>query len=161
MAQMEKNYEEHILNKACLSFDNRRSGEFLVEELAGEVVKKEMIHELAILLNKVVSLLTERERYLLELRYFRRKKVLKGFEDKLGKTVFGSVRRYFREQVRLLEKTARLMIRCGLTEEKMEEFMEIEELRAIVKYIEKGRDKASSRERALVSFLGDEGTYGN
>ena len=155
MAQMEKNYEEHILNKACLSFDNRKSGEFLVEEVAKEVLKKQLLKEVAEMMGKVVSFLTEKEKYLLELRYFRRKKALAVYEEKFGQAVFGSVRGYFREQVRLLEKTARLMVRCGLTEEKMQEYMQIDELQAVLSYIEKGRDKASSRERALVGFLGD------
>ncbi len=155
MEQMEKNYQEHILNKACLSFDNRKSGEFLAEELATEVVKKAMIRELKGILDKVVSFLTEKERYMLELRYFRRKRTLESFAKKFGQAVFGSVRGYFREQVRLLEKTARLMIRCGLNKKNIEDYMEIDEIKAIVKYIEKGRDKASPRERALVNFLAD------
>ena len=147
MAQMEMNYQEHIFCKACFSFDNRRTGEFLAEELAGEVVKKQTIKELRDLIGRVVERFSEKERYLLELRYFRRKLKLKEFEEKYGKPSIESVRSYFRKQMRLIEKVERTFMRFGVTEEKMEEFMRIDELKAVYLRLCKGKDKRDKTDK--------------
>lgn len=154
MEQMEVNYEEHIKNMAYMSF--KVAAAKIAEEIATEVLKKGLLGELKRRMDKVVARLTEQERYLLELRYFRRKKALSEYGEKYGKDFFGSVRNYFRRQAALLKKAESLMERYGLGKDKREKFFRLEELEAVLSYIQAGRAKASHGERSLVRLLSDE-----
>lgn len=153
MEQMEGNYEEHIKNKAYTSF--KIAAERIAEEIAEEILKKSLLKDLKRRMDKVIERLTEQEKYLLELRYFRRKKALAEYEEKYGKDFFGSVRNYFRRQAALLKKTEILMERYGLGKEKREKYFRLEELEAALSYIRAGKAKASPGERSLVRLLSD------
>lgn len=142
---MEKNCGEYVFCKACTSFLDRRSADRVAETLAYELVKKSMLKELRVRMEKAFTFLTDKEKFLLELRYFRRKKILRRYKEQFGGVSIGSARTYFREQVRTVDKLSKLFDRCGLTEEKMEEYMEIEELRMILHIVTRGLKKGKKR----------------
>ena len=66
-----KDYEEHIRNKAVLSFDSRTTAERLAEYIAGEIIVKERLQALKGKLDEVVDKLDDTEKKLLAMRYAR------------------------------------------------------------------------------------------
>lgn len=100
-------------NKAYLSYRSRFDAMHDLSAVAEEVFLAERLDSLKGFLDGVMSRLSEEERFLLEYRYFRRKKILAGF----GQDLACSERNYFRKQERLLQKiTARLTV-SGVTRE--------------------------------------------
>ncbi len=100
-------------NKALLSYRSRFDAMHDLEEVAEEVFLAERLISLKNVTDKLVSRLSEEERFLLEYRYFRRKKAL----AKFGQELFCSERNYFRQQERLLRKIAAQLSLNGVTEE--------------------------------------------
>ncbi len=107
---VEKDYEEHITNKALLSYMPRSSAESTIEKIAEEIVEMRSLEWLKGRVEEVLETLTESERNLLATRYFgKRKKAA----EKDGLTE----RTYFRRQGRLGERVGALLSLGGLTEE--------------------------------------------
>lgn len=100
-------------NKALLSYRSRFDAMHDLEAVAEEVFLGERLDSLKNLTDRVLTRLSEEERFLLEYRYFRRKKMLARF----GQELFCSERNYFRKQERLLRKIAAQLSLNGVTEE--------------------------------------------
>lgn len=156
---MEEDYAEHIKNKALLSYDYREDTESLCEYLAEEIGRMGAVRELKGKMDGVLSVLSEEERFLLELRYFGRKKRLSEYCGRSVCESVGSERNYYRRQERLLRKTAHLLRREGVTEDYFfREYGGIDWLISVYRYIESGRERGVSvREKSLFRFLADKG----
>ena len=123
--------------------------------LAEEILRKEKIEKLRNTIDEALERLTEEERFLLELRYFRRKGRLKQFCQKVDLKEIGSERAYFRKQAKLQNKLEGILKCRGFTEEKFrKEYGEFEWLMSVCRFIEQGKEKnAAGRERSLVGLL--------
>lgn len=90
--------------------------------------------------------LSEEERYLLEYKYFRRKKVL---EKEFSGTVFPhSERTYFRRQKRLSAKLGGMFIRHGLDEKFFSAFTDFPWMTAALERLKEEGERAFSDKRA-------------
>ncbi len=138
-----RDYEEHIKNKAVLSYDSRKSASELAEYLAGEILQMRNLEWLKARVEEILQKLSEEERSLVAMRYF----------GKRGKNREGTgawtERTYFRRQQRLGEKLVGMLSLSGVTEEVfLREFATIEPFKTIGRKVEEGRDeKISARER--------------
>ena len=117
LEKIEKDYEEHIKNKAFLSYDYRSATEVLTEYIAGEIIRKNLIGDLKGRVERALEKLSTEEKFLLELRYFGRKKALAEYCEKCVRKSMGSERNYYRRQNRTLGKISALLKLGGLTEE--------------------------------------------
>ncbi len=135
-----KDYEEHIRNKALLSYDSPYSAEALAEYLAGEILQMRRLEWLKAKVEEALGKLDAVERTLVAVRYFgRRKKGLpkKGTDNPLAGKAW-TERTYFRRQRRLGEKLGGLLAQVGLTEAVYErEFASLEPFAKIAKYVER------------------------
>ena len=152
---MEKDYEEHIKNKALLSYDSRKRAEDLAEYLAGEIIEMRRLEWLKGKLEGVLAKLTEEEKILVEGRYFGKRKRLKQYlhekrEDENGRGT--SERNYFRRQRRLGEKLEKMLTSVGVTEEAyFSQLHSVEIFAKIYKMVERETDgHISLREGRLV-----------
>lgn len=151
MKRIVEDSEEHIKNKAYMSFDDRKNAEKLAEYVAGEIIKKRLTEELEKRIGAILEKLNENELFLLETRYFRRKRKVKEFYERLGKEPLGSKRTYFRRQERLLKKLTGLFLTAGLNEKEFtERYANVGILFSVLKYIKADREKAERGERALL-----------
>ncbi len=144
-----KDYEDHVKNKAVLSYTGRETAESLAEYLAEEILRMRRLEWLKGKVEEILKGLSEVERTLIAVRYFGKPKGIKklftsGLENPLkGKPC--TRRTYFRRQQRLGEKIAAAFVAAGLTEETYErEFAKIELFAKIAKGVEEGRDKKIS-----------------
>ncbi len=153
LATVEKDYEEHIRNKALLSYDGGKSAEEVATYLAGEILEMRLLEWLKGCVAKVLDGLTDVERTLVAIRYFGKTKRLKSLlrkpkEEGLRKPLW-TERTYFRRQRRLGEKLGGLFLLCGLTEDKfLNDLLPIECIKKIYRGVEAGKDgKISGNER--------------
>lgn len=120
---VEEDYEEHIKNRALLSYDGRWTAEQTAEYLVNEILNMRRLEWLKRKIERVLDKLTDVERTLVEIRYFGKTRKLKSFLEKeknpLSKRRW-TERGYFRFQERLGNKIASLLILEGLTEERFE-----------------------------------------
>ena len=148
LQSIQKDYEEHIQNRAILSYRYKGSVENLTEYLAEEVIRKHRLAELKNILDGVFVRLSEEERLLLQLRYFgkirRAKKgeqesfteVTKALKDEVVQDFKWSERSYYRKQNRLLKKLIAEFNRVGLNKESFEnEWLGYEFLRAVYRFL--------------------------
>ena len=117
LERLEKDCEEHIRNRAFMSYDYRTTTERLSEELAEEIIRKGLIRELKRKTDAAIGALKKEEKFLLELRYFRRKSRLKQFCGETDFKEIGSERNYYRRQAKLLKKVSGALQAQGLTKE--------------------------------------------
>lgn len=157
LEKIKADYGEHIRNRALMSCSYRGATENLCEYLAREIVRKQLIGELKNTLDEVLEKMTEEERFLLELRYFGRKKHLTEYSRNTVREIAGSERNYYRRQEKALCKAGYLLKRAGLTEEVFfREYGGIETLSSVCRYIDEGKERGiSPRERSLFRFLAD------
>lgn len=155
LERIERDCEEHIRNKAFMSYDYRETTENLSVYLAEEILKKEKIETLRNTIDEALERLTEEEKFLLELRYFRRKVRLKEFCRKIDIKKIGSERAYFRKQAKLQNKIEGILKCRGFTEEKFrKEYGEFDWLMSVCRFIEQGKEKnTAGRERSLAGLL--------
>ena len=155
--RMTEDFGEHIKNKAYLSFECKGGTERYVEYLAGEVIKKKKMEEISFAMDELVDKLSDKEKFLLEMRYFRRKKKLQAYMETLGEEALGSKRSYFRKQGKLFEKLCLRLKRKGLTEEEfIERYGELDGISSVMRFIRSGKEeKLKKKERALVELLAD------
>lgn len=148
-----KDYEDHIRNKAILSYTGNVNTERLAEYLAEEILRKEKLEWLKTVIERIFQSLDEEERALLAIRYFGRSDKLKKWKAGAycpeGKKAARSERQYFRLQNRLSEKVGAMLKRFGVTEETFEkEYAPIDIFRRLKKLVDEGKDsKASRREK--------------
>ncbi len=117
---VEEDYEEHIRNRALLSYDGRWTAEQTAEYLAEEILNMRRLEWLKGKIEGVLNKLTDVEKTLAEIRYFGKRRKLKSFLKKeknpLSKRAW-TERSYFRYQERLGDKISSLLALDGLTEE--------------------------------------------
>lgn len=143
---MEKDYAEHIENKAVLSYKSNLSTENLAEYIVGEILEKERLTWLKRVVSGVLDKLSDLERAMVGVRYFGHKR-----KEKLpAGTAFGtwSERTYFREQERLGIKLGGMLTAAGLTAEVFEKWFAPTQLfETVHKYAKKRTDSVSVREK--------------
>lgn len=126
--------------KALLSFRGRESALALAEKIAEEIVTAKKLSLLKEALKKALSACSERELFLLEYKYFRRKELLKG--RYAGYSPECSQRHYFRLQNALLEKMAALCAGLGLTQDWFfEEFGDFAPFMRVYRALAEGRER--------------------
>lgn len=147
-----KDYEEHIRNKALLSYESPMTTERLTEYIAGEIVCKEELEWLKAKIDGVLERLSDVERTLLGIRYFGKRKKIRDFLPKKGAKGTGvrgwTKYTYFHRQKRLEEKVAAMLTAAGMSERTYRErFAEIDIFRKIESLMRK-------REEAVVCGSG-------
>ena len=100
-------------NKALLSYRSKRDALTDLEAVAEEVLLAGRLEWLHGAVDSVLARLSKEESFLLEYRYFRRKKVLASYEGEID----CSERNYFRKQEKLLHKISARLFARGITEE--------------------------------------------
>ena len=102
-------------NKALLSFRSTEDTLCLLERISEDAITARELRELKADVEKLLRMLHEEELYLLEYKYFRRRRVLKGKFADYEFTL--SERSYFRRQNELLRKIGFLLKTMGCTKE--------------------------------------------
>lgn len=146
-----KEYKEHIYERAVRSYGGRADAESAATYIAEQILNMQALEWGKEILEKVFSKLSEIERTMVALRYFGLKRKSVKAELIKEKKQFSSERSYFRAQEKLLKKIAALLQAAGLDEGYFEsEFLKIEELKPICRYVQKGKDqKMLKREKEL------------
>ena len=147
---VEKDYEEHIGNKALLSYDGRWTAEQTAEYLAKEILEMRRLEWLKATVKKIVDGLSEVEKTLLAVRYFGKAKGVKALlqQEKNPLNCNGwTERSYFRRQAKLGEKMAEAFSLAGLTEEVFaKEFAEMGVFKRVAKALERKKAKTAVRQ---------------
>ncbi|MBQ8374907.1 MAG: hypothetical protein IJX98_04960 [Clostridia bacterium] len=157
-------YLQHIKNKAALSYDGKTPTWELAEYLAGEVLNKQRVQELKLLLDNALKNLTVEEKLLLDVRYFGKldqvrrlfaAKAASLADDYMREIKIWSERTYFRKQARLLKKIIRRLSAAELDKQSfLEKFASLDGVSAVYQYIELGKDIGMERkEREFLAFL--------
>ena len=144
--------ERSAENKALLSFRSYEAADVIACRIVEELKTAGELRILHAELKEMLPLFTDEERFLLEYKYFRRKKVLKQFG---GVTLACSERSYFRRQRALIEKVSRILKARGITEENFHlRFGAYEPFTRILLALKEGRERAvlAKRKRREVSF---------
>lgn len=140
---VEKDYEEHIRNKALLSYNGRQTVERLAEYLAQEIIQARNLVWLRTSLERVFARLTEEERALTALRYFRRKGAMKRFLEAKGQALWTDGK-MARRQAKLSKKLEAMIRFEGITEELYGAlFADTELFQKIARYIATEEEKKS------------------
>lgn len=141
-------------NKALLSFRSRLSAFEETARVAQELAVRSRLLRLAETVDGFLSLCSREELFLLEYRYFRRRRALRAFGDY---TVPCSERTYFRRQGALLKKAACHLAARGWTErEYFAAFSDYSPFCRLLRAIRDGRESAVSarREKRGLAFSG-------
>ena len=145
---VEKDYGEHIYNKAVLSYRSNKTAEELAEAIVQEILEKDKLVWLKSTIERALEKLNDVERALVAFRYFgkKRKPILENVDDAemrerardINKVLEWSDRKYFREQNRVCEKLRALFVRAGITREVFyREFLDVDWIRKICDYVER------------------------
>ena len=102
-----------VENKALLSFRSEESAAACAQRVVGEIAVRVRLDALADDLNAILADCSREELFLLEYKYFRRGRVLRG--RFAGCTLPWSERSYFRRQTQLLKRMAFLLGARGWT----------------------------------------------
>ena len=145
---VEKDYEEHIGNRALLSYDGRWTAEKTAEYLAGEILEMRRLEWLKEKVSKVLASLSDVEKTLVAIRYFGKAKKIKTFlkeeENPLKRTSW-TERSYFRRQARLGDKIGGAFALTGITEEVfLEDFAHVEIFKRVAQALEKRKNESIS-----------------
>ena len=70
LATVGKDYEEHIRNKALLSYDSKTNAESLIEYIAEEIICKERLECLKSIVEEFFEKISDTDRALIAIRYF-------------------------------------------------------------------------------------------
>lgn len=106
-------------NKAFLSFRAYGSAFGIAERVVEEILVKNNLERVYCALREAVSRCTDQEKFLLEYKYFRRKRELKDCDESAL-----SERTYYRRQQRLLKKIAEQLAAQDWTEENCKELFD-------------------------------------
>ena len=141
-----KDYEEHIKNKALLSYKGQTRTEDLAIYLAEEILAKEKLEWLKEVVDGILEKLSDAERTLVAIRYFGKRRKVRTFlrlkEQNEGEKKEWSERGYFRKQKRLSDKVGAMLAVAGLTKEKYEkEFSSMELFSKVDRFVAEGRDR--------------------
>ncbi len=141
-------------NKALLSFRSRRGALEEAERIAEELAVRSRLLRLEKAVEELLAQCSREELFLLEYRYFRRRRRLDAFG---GYVVPCSERTYFRRQSALLKKAACCFAACGWTEEAyFAAFAGYSLFARILRAIRDGRESAvaARREQCGLAFSG-------
>lgn len=156
-----RDYEEHIKNKALLSYKSRQATEELAEDIAREILEQRKLLCLKEKADEAIAKLTEIEKLLLQIRFFGQKKKLRLLEEKLfsSEGEKWSERKYFRRQERLGTKLGALFSFVGLTKELFEkEYVVLDIFKPAKCFLKDGREeKQKQREKAIRPFRKEDG----
>lgn len=144
---VEKDYADHITNKALLSYESKKSTEELAEYLAEEILRKERLIWLKKTVRQVYERLNEEEKTLVSVRYFGKKRKGARDQQEIGeksKEKAMSERMYFRRVKRAEEKMGAMLLSAGLDGETYEKnFAKIEPFQKIHTFLEKNEKQKS------------------
>lgn len=127
--------------KAALSFRAPGDTFSVAESVANEILRASFLRKTYAELGEIFSRCTNEELYLLEYKYFRRKKVLR--ERFAECPVNCSERSYYRKQAMLLNKIAAALIMRGMTEQWFfERFSEFPSFVRVYRVIAEGKEKS-------------------
>ena len=144
LGTVEKDYEEHIRNKALLSYDNTTTARRLAEYLAEEILCMRKLEWLKGKVEELLNALSDEERTLVCIRYFGQRKKIKALRGERANGEKGafSERSYFRRQARLGQKLGALLEKAGLSEEVYKrELVGVDIVKKIHNFVEAGKDK--------------------
>ncbi len=127
--------------KATLSFRALGDTFAVAESVANEVLRAARLRKVHEDLSEIISRCTEEEQYLLEYKYFRRKKQLEGrFKER---ALSYSERSYYRRQSALLNKIAAAFCARGMSEGWfMNEFSDFPSFMRVYRFIVEGKEKS-------------------
>lgn len=151
-----KEMSEHIETKAIRSHASYKTGEDIMVYLIEKIWLKDRVDHLRATLNEVFDDLTKREKFLLYVRYFgRRKNIISALPDEKIKAFCGSRRTYYRRQEELLQKIGARLRAQGMTSDVFyRDFGEIDLIKKLDKSLANGRRMARLvREREVVEKL--------
>ncbi len=118
---VDKDYEEHIYNKAILSYRSEKRAEELAEYIAGEILEQRKLVWLKDLLERALRGLNETENAFIAVRYFGKGgKIKRAFAPATEKEGALSESKYFRLQRKLGNKIGERLVALGLTKEVFE-----------------------------------------
>ena len=144
---VEKDYADHIKNKALLSYDSNKTTEELAEYLAEEILRKERLSWLKKTVRQVYERLSEEEKTLVSARYFgKKRKGSRAPKEQNGETQEKgmSERMYFRKCKRAEEKLGAMLLSAGVDEETYQKyFAKIETFQKIHTFLEKNEKPKS------------------
>ena len=139
-----EDYEQHIRNKAVLSYDGRWNTWRLAEYLAEEILQKNRLEWLKSVVEKVLDKLSDTERALVALRYFGKRRKRNTALTEGSDFPAWSDRKYFRMQQRTSEKVGGMLIAAGVTKAKFErELVTIEMIAKVHTYVENNHNSCS------------------
>lgn len=135
-------FREHIYERAVRSYGGRKDAESAATYIAEQIISMQTLEWVQQTLEKVFSRLSQAERLMVQIRYFGlKRKSAKGQLAKEGKQ-FLCERSYFRAQEKLLKKIAALLQAAWLDKEYFDkQVADIEELKHIRRYVQRGRDQ--------------------
>lgn len=133
--------------KAALSYRAVWDAFTVAEQVADEILRSRRLEQIKEELDGILARFSDYEQFLLEYKYFRRKKLLKG--RFAGYTAGCSEREYYRRQRCVLAKFSRLLSQKGWSEEKfLQEFQGFSPYLRIYRALKKGRENALVERRA-------------
>lgn len=140
---VEKDYEDHIRNKALLSYDDSVAAQKIAEYLAEEILNMRKLEWLKGKVNDLLGLLNDEERTLICIRYFGQRKKIKSLKKTDNDKGSGwSERSYFRKQAKLGRKLNSLFEKIGISEEVYEkELCGVDLVKKVQRLVEAGKDK--------------------
>ena len=145
---VEKDYEEHIRNKAILSYKSEAPAETIAQYIIGEIAEKQKLVWLKSLTERVLNTLSDVERTWIAVRYFKKTKKFKNplptLREEQNKESI-SERTYFRMQSRLGNKVGEKIAAAGLTGEVFEkEFSKMKFFEGILRFLAAKKDRGIS-----------------
>lgn len=145
---VEKDYEEHIRNKAILSYKSEAPAEAIAQYIIGEIAEKQKLVWLKSLTERVLNTLSDVERTWIAVRYFKKTKKFKNplppSREEANKEPI-SQRTYFRMQSRLGNKVGEKIAAAGLTGEVFEkEFSKMKFFEGILRFLAAKKDRGIS-----------------
>lgn len=114
LERLEENIGQLVEAKARASYAGKESAEECAKKMIEYIYIKDCFSWIRASLNEILASLSAEERYLLEYKYFRRKKVLEG--EFAGMCCAFSERTYYRRQRKLADKLNGELIRRGMDE---------------------------------------------
>ena len=135
------------VNKAMLSFRSQEDALQTAETIVEELAVKSRLMRLEDAVNAALSSLSDEELYLLEYKYFRRKRVLR--EKYAGYCMACSERTYYRKQCAVLKKFVCRLMQQGWQEQTYSEsFGSFAPFARVLDALKAGREGAITQKRA-------------
>ena len=148
-----KEYDEHVRNRAVLSYRTDFSAERVALYLAKEIVEKQTLEWVKGAVDAIMQALDATERTFVAIRYFGKRRKIRRERVGGGASAL-SERTYFRKQSKLADKLGAMLAQRGIDEKFFqEELMQIELFEKAYQYVCKGRDlHVRKNEREWIAF---------